>query len=184
MGENKKRSMPKKQKKTEKPNPITFNLDSDYVKFNSLEKSTYYEFPKWLMKPEYNFIDAKAKLIYMLIFDTCKLSYENFRKEKFRDDFEFWDYDKFTSRCKISYSKFMSVLGISSKSTVNKYLDQLIELNLIEKKKNFGSTTFYYVKKYKHEIELVYETTKVHEVADFNEWKKKKDQAIGTSSVL
>lgn len=94
-------------------------------KYTNKRKYTYVEIPKFLFDPEYDSIPIEAALIYSLLRDNQYLSMKNSKtSKKFVDKHG----DVFT---KYSYTRLINALNIKSKATIKKYINILVENNLL-----------------------------------------------------
>lgn len=86
---------------------------------------TYIELPKFLFEPEYKAITLEATFIYSILRDNQYLSIKNSTKSK---SFVDKHGDVFT---KYSYARLTDALNIKSKTTLKKYINNLVENGLL-----------------------------------------------------
>ena len=107
------------------------------IKSNDLSNMIYYQVPKWLMDL---FIDKKisqgAFKTYVLMYDRLKLSAGNKWIDKNGDVYIKYSYDEMTKDLNCS------------RQAVSNNLQDLEKLDLIDKKKNFSSSSTFYLKIY------------------------------------
>ena len=107
------------------------------IKSNDLLNMIYYQVPKWLMDL---FIDKKisqgAFKTYVLMYDRLKLSAGNKWIDKNGDVYIKYSYDEMTADLNCS------------RQAVSNNLQDLEKLDLIDKKKNFSSSSTFYLKIY------------------------------------
>ena len=110
------------------------------IKSNDLSNMIYYQVPKWLMDL---FIDKKisqgAFKTYVLMYDRLKLSARNKWIDKNGDVYIKYSYDEMTADLNCS------------RQAVSNNLQDLEKLDLIDKKKNFSSSSTFYLKIYSTE---------------------------------
>ena len=110
------------------------------IKSNDLSNMIYYQVPKWLMDL---FIDKKisqgAFKTYVLMYDRLKLSAGNKWIDKNGDVYIKYRYDEMTADLNCS------------RQAVSNNLQDLEKLDLIDKKKNFSSSSTFYLKIYSTE---------------------------------
>ena len=110
------------------------------IKSNDLSNMIYYQVPKWLMDL---FIDKKisqgAFKTYILMYDRLKLSARNKWIDKNGDVYIKYSYDEMTADLNCS------------RQAVSNNLQDLEKLNLIDKKRNFSSSSTFYLKIYSTE---------------------------------
>lgn len=110
------------------------------IKSNDLSNMIYYQVPKWLMDL---FIDKKisqgAFKTYVLMYDRLKLSAGNKWIDKNGDVYIKYSYDEMTTDLNCS------------RQAVSNNLQDLEKLDLIDKKKNFSSSSTFYLKIYSTE---------------------------------
>lgn len=110
------------------------------IKSNDLSNMIYYQVPKWLMDL---FIDKKisqgAFKTYILMYDRLKLSAGNKWIDKNGDVYIKYSYDEMTEDLNCS------------RQAVSNNLQDLEKLDLIDKKKNFSSSSTFYLKIYSKE---------------------------------
>ena len=110
------------------------------IKSNDLSNMIYYQVPKWLMDL---FIDKKisqgAFKTYVLMYDRLRLSAGNKWIDKNGDVYIKYSYDEMTADLNCS------------RQAVSNNLQDLEKLNLIDKKRNFSSSSTFYLKIYSTE---------------------------------
>ena len=110
------------------------------IKSNDLSNMIYYQVPKWLMDL---FIDKKisqgAFKTYVLMYDRLKLSARNKWIDKNGDVYIKYSYDEMTADLNCS------------RQAVSNNLQDLEKLDLIDKKRNFSSSSTFYLKIYSKE---------------------------------
>lgn len=108
------------------------------IKREDLENNIYYQTPKWLFDL---LLEGKitpgAYTTYVLMYDRTRLSAKNN-----------WIDENGDVYIKYSYEELLSDLKLKSNTQIQRNLSKLIELNLIEKKRNFSSSTTYYLNIY------------------------------------
>ncbi len=108
------------------------------IKKCDLENILYYQTPKWLfdllLSGE---ITPGAYTTYILMYDRTRLSAKNNWIDKNGDVY-----------IKYSYEEMLEDLQIRSNTQIQRNLRKLEELNLIDKKKNYSSSTTYYLNIY------------------------------------
>ncbi|WP_297638201.1 replication initiator protein A [uncultured Clostridium sp.] len=108
------------------------------IKKVDLENINYYQTPKWLFDL---LLEGKitpgAYSTYILMYDRIRLSSKNGWIDKDGDVY-----------IKYSYEEMLSDLKLNSKTQIQRNLSKLLELGLIEKKRNFSSSTTYYLNIY------------------------------------
>ena len=108
------------------------------IKKNDLENILYYQTPKWLfdllLTGE---ITPGAYSTYVLMYDRTRLSAKNNWIDKNGDVY-----------IKYSYDEMLEDLKIKSNTQIQRNLRKLEELNLVDKKKNYSSSTTYYLNIY------------------------------------
>lgn len=110
------------------------------IKSNDLSNIIFYQVPKWLLDL---FIDKKisqgAFKTYVLMYDRLKMSSVNGFIDKQGDVYIKYSYDEMTKDLNCS------------RQAVSNNLQDLEKLDLIDKKKNFSSSTTFYLKIYSDE---------------------------------
>lgn len=108
------------------------------IKREDLENINYYQTPKWLFDL---LLEGKitpgAYTTYILMYDRTRVSSKNGWIDKDGDVY-----------IKYSYEEMLIDLKINSKTQIQRNLSKLLELGLIEKKRNFSSSTTYYLNIY------------------------------------
>lgn len=108
------------------------------IKKEDLENINYYQTPKWLFDL---LLEGKitpgAYTTYILMFDRTRLSAKND-----------WIDERGDVYIKYSYEEMLVDLKVNSKTQIQRNLSKLLELGLIEKKRNFNSSTTYYLNIY------------------------------------
>lgn len=108
------------------------------IKKEDLENINYYQTPKWLFDL---LLEGKitpgAYATYILMYDRTRLSSKNNWIDKEGDVY-----------IKYSYEEMLIDLKVNSKTQIQRNLSKLLELGLIEKKRNFNSSTTYYLNIY------------------------------------
>ena len=110
------------------------------IKSSDLMNTIFYQVPKWLMDL---FIDKKisqgAFKTYVLMYDRLKMSATNGYVDKQGDVYVKYSYDEMTKNLNCS------------RQSVSNNLQDLEKLDLIDKKKNFSSSSTFYLKIYSEE---------------------------------
>ncbi len=110
------------------------------IKSSDLMNTIFYQVPKWLMDL---FIDKKisqgAFKTYVLMYDRLKMSATNGYVDKQGDVYVKYSYDEMTKDLNCS------------RQSVSNNLQDLEKLDLIDKKKNFSSSSTFYLKIYSEE---------------------------------
>ena len=127
------------------------------IKSNDLSNMIYYQVPKWLMDL---FIDKKisqgAFKTYVLMYDRLKLSAGNKWIDKNGDVYIKYSYDEMTADLNCS------------RQAVSNNLQDLEKLDLIDKKKNFGSSSTFCLKIYSTENDSSLENLDCHSSRKLN----------------
>ena len=131
------------------------------IKSNDLSNMIYYQVPKWLMDL---FIDKKisqgAFKTYVLMYDRLKLSAGNKWIDKNGDVYIKYSYDEMTADLNCS------------RQAVSNNLQDLEKLDLIYKKKNFSSSSTFYLKIYSVENDSSLENLTSEENLDCHSSRK------------
>lgn len=108
------------------------------IKKEELEKTLYYQTPKWLFDL---LLEGKitpgAYSTYILMYERTRISVKNN-----------WVDSEGHVYIKYSYEEMLSDLNIKSNTQVQRNLKKLESLGLIRKKKNYSSSTTYYIERY------------------------------------
>ena len=131
------------------------------IKSNDLSNMIYYQVPKWLMDL---FIDKKISQgsfkTYVLMYDRLRLSAGNKWIDKNGDVYIKYSYDEMTADLNCS------------RQAVSNNLQDLEKLNLIDKKRNFSSSSTFYLKIYSTENDSSLENLTSEENLDCRESTK------------
>ena len=119
------------------------------IRKEDLENINYYQTPKWLFDL---LLEGKitpgAYTTYILMYDRTRLSSKNNWIDKEGDVY-----------IKYSYEEMLVDLKVNSKTQIQRNLSKLLELGLIEKKRNFNSSTTYYLNIYSDTQNVVHVST-------------------------